>query len=1029
MSLSPTKFIISFIIVALGFSARGNNASSNPTPHPISTALQNLVVSGDILSAREAVKDYSIEELAALPDSILFDYYYLKAFINGEEGEETQKRSYLIAAKDLCEKSLGIHSPVYLEICWAIGDSFETDGDLLSAFEIYQAALIQSIGLYTLDDDDVKWNYETISSKVGEWYRNDELRGRMIANRPNLPQRDASKDAVQNDMEFYFGLYKDDIAKSLIFKADSLMGEEDWEKAAELYLKIADRVEDNPIAKATLLELAASNYINQEEIQKAESLLLRNLELLEGFEKSKVYRRSLSQLSNVYNAIHNYSKAKEYAGAAKYWYEDALDFSRGYILCLHRCATLQRGNDQFFLAMLMEDVAIQELYKNPVLGFLSGEMDSREGFLCDILSSAFLHYNRLGFRTDAVTQLNEAIDIAEANGFDASTYYGNLIEYWFVGKEYEKAAETARKAYEMSDSETNKLMIGLELGLSQFFAHSPLSASIISESSDRLQSLVNKTFAFTSMEERRNFWNYFELYFPLLNFLAYHSGHTDLYGLIYNNILVQKGLLLRTANNLRDMILCSGNLDDIKDYETMLQLRKQLPSMSGVDYEQAKKEIESIDKHLTREYSAYADYIKSNDARWQHIQAKLKDDDLAIEFYNIAEAKWNEDASDIEGKPRICAITLRKDYSEPHIIPLCTEERLLSISPNKLYLSDELYNLIWAPLEEELQGVKNIYFAADRELHKIAIEHAMMPDESIMGDHYNLFRLSSTRVLAENKGARKTEKAILYGGLVYDMETDDLIAESRNLGFHPSDRSRAFLGENMRAGFSYLPGTLAEVEKISQNFPEGVRMITGKPGTEESFKALAGTPVDIIHLATHGFFWTNEDAQENRNVPFLNVKNDQTSTEDWALIRSGLIFSGANIGLKGNTLPDDVEDGVLTALEISNMNLGQVDLVVMSACESGLGETSGEGVFGLQRGFKLAGANSLLMSLWKVDDDATQMLMTSFYQTLMSGQSKQQSLLNAQKTVREFSGDINGKHRDFSNPRYWAAFILLDALN
>ena len=159
----------------------------------------------------------------------------------------------------------------------------------------------------------------------------------------------------------------------------------------------------------------------------------------------------------------------------------------------------------------------------------------------------------------------------------------------------------------------------------------------------------------------------------------------------------------------------------------------------------------------------------------------------------------------------------------------------------------------------------------------------------------------------------------------------------------------------------------------------------------------------------------------NKEVSFLKLKNDETTSEDWALLRSGLIFSGANVALKGDELPPDVEDGILTALELSNINLGQVDLVVMSACESGLGETSGEGVFGLQRGFKLAGAHSLMMSLWKVDDDATQMLMTNFYQNLMSGQSKQQALLNAQKFLRE--------NPRYSNPKYWAAFILLDALN
>ena len=103
------------------------------------------------------------------------------------------------------------------------------------------------------------------------------------------------------------------------------------------------------------------------------------------------------------------------------------------------------------------------------------------------------------------------------------------------------------------------------------------------------------------------------------------------------------------------------------------------------------------------------------------------------------------------------------------------------------------------------------------------------------------------------------------------------------------------------------------------------------------------------------------------------------------------------------------------------MNLGHVDMVVMSACESGLGETSGEGVFGLQRGFKLAGANTLLMSLWKVDDTATQLLMTEFYRSYLSGKSKQESLRLAQQSLRN-----NAK---YSAPEYWAAFILLDGIN
>ena len=136
------------------------------------------------------------------------------------------------------------------------------------------------------------------------------------------------------------------------------------------------------------------------------------------------------------------------------------------------------------------------------------------------------------------------------------------------------------------------------------------------------------------------------------------------------------------------------------------------------------------------------------------------------------------------------------------------------------------------------------------------------------------------------------------------------------------------------------------------------------------------------------------------------------------MLRSGLVFSGASVFLDGGDLPEDVDDGILTASELSSLNLGEINLVVMSACDSGLGETSSEGVFGLQRGFKLAGAKSLLMSLWKVDDHATHLLMTEFYRQYLSGKSKRESLYLAQSTLRS--------SEEFSAPYYWASFILLD---
>ena len=480
--------------------------------------------------------------------------------------------------------------------------------------------------------------------------------------------------------------------------------------------------------------------------------------------------------------------------------------------------------------------------------------------------------------------------------------------------------------------------------------------------------------------------------------------------------------MLRTTNSLRDQILNAGNHEDVQMYDHLLQLRGLLPSLAPNGYSSVINEIETIDKYLTQKYSAYANFINSNGVTWDKVRDCLSEDDIAIEFYNIPKATWHEDGQDLDGEYRYCAVTIRREYEHPRIIPLFTQERLKFLSSEDYYETDSLYNLIWKPLEDELKGVHNIYFAADGDFHKIGIEYAQLPGEGIIGDKYALYRVSSTRVLAENRNKSSKETAVLYGGLRYDLGKDELIAESRSGNYHPASVSRAFTNDNFRYGVKYLPGTLKEVEEISQSFSRKPQLITDMTGTEESFKSLAGSAIDIIHLATHGFFWSEEDAQKRNYVTFLNpVKRADQSPEDNALMRSGLFFSGANIGLKGEELPDDVEDGVLTALELSNMNLGHVDMVVMSACESGLGETSGEGVFGLQRGFKLAGANTLLMSLWKVDDTATQKLMTDFYKHYLSGKSKQEGLHLAQESLRNSS--------DYSDSQYWAAFILLDGLD
>jgi CHAT domain-containing protein len=188
---------------------------------------------------------------------------------------------------------------------------------------------------------------------------------------------------------------------------------------------------------------------------------------------------------------------------------------------------------------------------------------------------------------------------------------------------------------------------------------------------------------------------------------------------------------------------------------------------------------------------------------------------------------------------------------------------------------------------------------------------------------------------------------------------------------------------------------------------------------EESFKALTGRNENIIHLSTHGFLWTDE-AAHNQNY-FNQYKFFKRNFSVAPLSRCGLLLAGANIALTGHShdLPKNIQDGILTAQEISLLNLSNCNLVVLSACETARGDITSDGVYGLQRAFKIAGVQTILMSLWKIDDTATQILITEFYKNWIEKKlSKREALKNAQDVLRS-----NEKYKD---PKYWAGFIMLD---
>jgi CHAT domain-containing protein/tetratricopeptide (TPR) repeat protein len=234
-------------------------------------------------------------------------------------------------------------------------------------------------------------------------------------------------------------------------------------------------------------------------------------------------------------------------------------------------------------------------------------------------------------------------------------------------------------------------------------------------------------------------------------------------------------------------------------------------------------------------------------------------------------------------------------------------------------------------------------------------------------------------------------------------------------GLQPAGR----LSRDFDRGYHFqpLPGTRTEGERVAALL--GVRPWLGADALEGRLKQQCRSP-RLLHLATHGFFLKDQPHDPNRAFHDLGVTGEPGRLcgplPENPLLRAGLALAGANTWLRGGSPPADAEDGLLTAEDVSGLDLLDTELAVLSACQTGLGDVqTGEGVFGLQRAFILAGAKTVVMSLWEVPDDATRALMEDFYRRLLNGEPRAAALEAAQQGLR----------RTHPEPYFWGAFVCL----
>ncbi|MGO8944244.1 MAG: tetratricopeptide repeat protein [Syntrophobacteraceae bacterium] len=330
----------------------------------------------------------------------------------------------------------------------------------------------------------------------------------------------------------------------------------------------------------------------------------------------------------------------------------------------------------------------------------------------------------------------------------------------------------------------------------------------------------------------------------------------------------------------------------------------------------------------------------------------------------------------------------------------------------------KLREALFDPLKKVLGDRKRLIIAPDGDLYRLPFGVLPVDKERYIIDDYHISYIDSGRdILRFGAGPAPSGGAapIVIADPDYDLQAG---AQSFQTGAGAEQQRPSRDMIRYASHFMRLPGTRVEGERIAAML--GVKALEGGSATKRSVEN-ARSP-RILHIATHGFFLP--DQQHPSGGKEFQTDRGKTGAADLAnplsrgmenpLLRSGLVLAGANTWLQGKALSPEAEDGILTAEDASGLELLFTDLVVLSACQTGLGDIkAGEGVFGLRRAFLLAGAKTLVMSLWKIPDEETRMLMEGFYKRVLEGRPRAEALREAQLEVKATSPE----------PLFWGAFI------
>jgi|GEM_PF-3896528 len=861
---------------------------------------------------------------------------------------------------------------------------------------------------------------------------------------------------LHNGLAFYQSSSRNEIYwKLLSLQADLYRKTGRLNEADQLYTQIENDIQQNnnlAFVYSSVLNNHALLYDERGEYHKAEVYFKKDIELSKSLygEQSLSYATSVMNLSDLYKETGNYDKSekdindvldilKKLKGETSLEYAQALNNLASLQILLGRTAdakntykrviaiyenngTVNSLEYAFALNNYASSLELNGDYNEALKTYQKsiGILEAQVGKNHPAYGAALNNLGLLSIKTknfpDAEKYLKMDMDIVRNSYGDKHPSYAtamsNLAEVYEVQEKYSEAADLYEKSVQIRIQSFGELHPDI----------APLYANIArvnqaqknmagakmywKKSLDLYQSYITIYFPSMSEKERKQFYDGIHTRIEQFYSFAEENIQTDpdISGWVYDLQMNTKALLFNSSARVRDIILNSSNKELIAKYTSWRNQKEQLSKLYTVSNQQVRNRQTKIDSLLIRVNTLEkelaqisVDFKQSVNSvtGWKDIQKKLSETEASIEIVRYIQFKPLKGGIYTDSIHYMYLI-VKQNSVKPDVVVVkngkSLESKYLSYYKNSIQfnITDvKSFDQYWLPIRKIVGVSTKVYISPDGVYDQINLNTIYDPlQNQYLLDLFDIVYVTNSREIKNKYTVSSVQRIALFGAPDFtSFNYDEQVLNP-------------------------LPATLIEVNEIASimsGHSWKVSLYSGTNANEKNLKLCES--YRIIHIATHGFFDPDTDTISADNDPLYSFSENP-------LFKSGFYLS-PSVKMKWKLFKKSYiansEDGIVTAYEISNMNFSGVELVVLSACETGLGLIqNGEGVYGLQRAIRSAGSQSVLFSLWKVNDESTKELMDEFYNQFLITNNKRLALKNAQQIIR----------KKYSNPYYWGAFML-----